>query len=176
MFINKDWVKEKGACTEGFRYFIEHFPEGAEYQSILDVLAKDNQGGYADWLMKHAGRTDAVLEVDGDLEIEGNLFFAGMIKVSGFIKASLRIKAGSSIEAGLDIKAGWGIEAGWGIKAGSSIEAGSDIKAGEGIEAGEDYGIYAGLRIRVSLKAKYALVVAKEMPNNLLLGIFKPRE
>ena len=139
MFITKDWVQEKGACLGGMKYFLEHWPEGAEYQTILDQLAKDNEAGYADWLMEHAGRTDAVMEVQGDLKVEGNIFFAGFIRVSGFLSAGLR------------------------------------IKAGEGIKAGEDFGIYAGLRLRISLKAKYALVVAKEVPKNLLLGIFKPQ-
>ena len=146
MFITLDYLKEKSACGAGQRYFADHFPEGAEYQAVLDVLAKDNQGGYADWLMDNVGKTDAVMEIDGDLEVEGNIFFAGLIKVSGFIKASLRIKAG------------WGIE------------------AGSGIEAGDDYGIYAGLRVRISLKAQYAVVVAKEAPKNLMLGIFKAKE
>ena len=158
MFITLDYLKEKSACGAGQRYFADHFPEGAEYQAVLDVLAKDNQGGYADWLMDNVGKTDAVMEIDGDLEVEGNIFFAGLIKVSGFIKASLRIKAGWGIEAGSGIKAGWGIE------------------AGSGIEAGDDYGIYAGLRVRISLKAQYAVVVAKEAPKNLMLGIFKAKE
>jgi hypothetical protein len=169
MLITLDLLKEKSACHSGQKYFTDHFPvdlfpEGAEYQDVLDQLAKDDEGGYADWLLRNIGKTDAVMEVDGDLEVEGNIFFAGVIKVAGFI------------EAGSGIKAGWGIEAGSGIKAGWGIEAGSGIKAGSGIEAGLDFGIYAGLRVRVSLKAQYAVVIAKEMPKNLLLGIFKPKE
>ena len=60
-----------------------------------------------------------------------------------------------------------------GIRAGEGIEAGEGIKAGSGIEAGSDYGIYAGLSIRISLKAQYALVVAKTKPENILLGEYR---
>ncbi len=89
------------------------------------------------------------------MEVKTSLFFSGTIKVSG----SLRIT--KSLFAGRYIEAGWGIEAGGGIK------------AGWGIEAGENWGIYAGLSVRISYKAKHALVVAKKEPKNLLLGAFK---
>ena len=51
--------------------------------------------------------------------------------------------------------------------------AGGGIKAGEGIEAGGDFGIYAGLSVRLSLKSQYAIVSAKTEPPNIQTGTFK---
>lgn len=47
------------------------------------------------------------------------------------------------------------------------------IYAGRGIQAGDDFGIYAGLRVRVSQKELYAIVSAKVKPNNLVCGVWK---
>ncbi len=49
------------------------------------------------------------------------------------------------------------------------------LVAGEGIKAGEDWGIYVGLSIKISIKAKYVFVIAKTKPKNLLLGEFKKK-
>ena len=151
MKITLDWLKEKNACGEARREFAKRFPEGAEYQDVLDALAAENNFEWAYWLMHAAGPVDTVLEVE-ELTAEASLFFAGKVIVKGAIEV-----------------AKW-------ILAGGGIEAGGGIKAGEGIEAGNDLGIYAGLRLRISLKAEYAVVKAKEMPNNLLLGTFEKRE
>ena len=79
------------------------------------------------------------------------------------IEAGLGIEAGEGIEAGLGIEAGRGIEAGWGIKAGWGIEA------GRGIEAGGEYGIYAGLRVKVTERV-YRTIKAAEKPSNIMCG------
>lgn len=50
------------------------------------------------------------------------------------------------------------------------------IKDGLGIEAGEDYGIFAGLRIKVSRWLKSAIVTAKEKPENLISGFWVGQE
>ena len=78
------------------------------------------------------------------------------------------------IKAGEGIEAGQGIEADCGIEAGESIEAGCGIKAGQGIEAGEDSCIFAGLNINKSKWPIFAVVTAKEKPNNLVSGYWKP--
>ena len=193
MLITLDWLREKGACADAVKRFEETYgQEGAEYQDVLDALAKENNASWASWLIQKAGRTNAVLEVDGDLVVEASIFFSGFIKATGRIaakhlmagwgieagegiKAGGGIKAGEGIEAGGGIEAGEGIKAGGGIEAGEGIKAGWDIEAGWGIEAGGDYGIYAGLRIRISLKSKYALVIANVRPENIVLGEFKER-
>jgi len=184
MFITKENLIEKGACSSGMQWFEQNFPEGGEYQEVLNKLAEQNEIGFAQWGLSQFGRTDTVLEVE-EIDCSASIFFAGsvvvkgLIKVANFLLAGRGIKAGWGIEAGRGIKAGSGIEAGSGIKAGSGIEAGSGIKAGwgieagSGIEAGDDFGIYAGLRVRISLKKEYAVIHAKEEPRNIVCGEYK---
>jgi len=231
MFITKDLLQEKGACQSGTRWFLEKFPNGVDYQDLLNALAAENNIEWAQWVLQNFGKLNAVMEVE-ELTIEGSLFFAGTVIVKGKmkiskwllagegIKAGLGIEAGEGIEAGLgiesdlgikagrgvkavadikagegikagedikaglgieageDIEAGWDIEAGADIKAGLGIEAGADIKAGRGIEAGEDikagedFGIYAGLRLKISHKKRHAIIKAKGCPENIICGEF----
>lgn len=53
------------------------------------------------------------------------------------------------------------------------LAAGEGISAGWGISAGEDFGIYAGIIVKLSLKDKYAVVKARTRPKNLILGTFE---
>ncbi len=140
MKITKELLKEKGACAAGYRDFlkeypVDKYPDGVEYQELLDCCA-EKDFSYGSWLLGAFGKTDEVRKIDGDLIVEKGIIFAGQLEVKGCIEA------GEDIEAGCGIKAGCGIEAGCGIKAGEDIEAGRGIKAGDGIEAG--YGIKAG--------------------------------
>ena len=73
MKITLDWLKEKSSCKDGKEYFAEHFPDGAEYQDVLDHLAEENNVSWACWLMQNAGQTNAVLEVD-ELISENSVF------------------------------------------------------------------------------------------------------
>ena len=151
MKITLEYLKEKQACSDGVVWFSSKFASNeADYQEVLDALAKENRSEWAQWLMQHAGRTDAVLEVKGDLIVEHSIFFSGFIKATGKIAAKF-------------IFSGSGIKAGWGIKAGS------------GIKAGEDFGIFAGLRIRISQRTKYAVITAKEKPNGIICGKWKEK-
>ncbi len=52
MIINKEFLKEKGACIGGLRWFFENFPTGGEYQDVLNKLAEENKG---DCHFEHAG-------------------------------------------------------------------------------------------------------------------------
>ena len=172
MKITKELLREKGACAAGYRDFLKEFPEekypdGVEYQDLLDCCAEKNFS-YGSWLLSEFGRTDDVRRIDGDLITKKSIIFAGRLEVSGIIKA------GWGIEAGEGIKAGWGIEAGKGIKAGWGIEAGKGIKAGWGIEAGCKFGIYAGLRVRIT--SEYRKIIAKTKPENIMCGEFVEAE
>ena len=172
MKITTELLKEKQACTEGVEKFIEHFPSGeAEYQDVLDKLAELNDTSNADWLLKTIGKTDAVLELDGNVE-RASLFFAGSIKVTGFLKVDFHLVAGSGIEAVDGIEAGCGIKAGDGIEAGWGIKSGWGIKAGDGIKAGSDFGIFAGLCILLNYWSIDAKVSAKTKPENLVSGFW----
>ena len=196
MKVTTRLLQEKQACSSWIEKFIQYFPSGeAEYQDVLDKLAELNDAINAKWLLKTIGKTDAVLEIDGNIE-RTNIFFAGAIKATGSIKVGLFLLAGGGIEAGGGIKAGWGInagggieadggikarcdiEAGWDIKAGWSIEAGWGIKAGGGIKAGDcikaggAFGVFAGLGIRLDRWRIDAKVSAKTKPENLVSGFW----
>ena len=154
MKITKELLKEKGACAAGYRDFlkeypVDKYPDGVEYQELLDCCAEKNFS-YGSWLLGAFGETGEVRKIEEDLIVEKGIIFAGQLEVKGCIKA------------------GWGIEAGWGIKAGWGIEA------GRGIEAGCEYGIYAGLRCRVTNKT-LRKIIAKERPENIMCGEFEEK-
>ena len=148
MKITKELLREKGACAAGYRDFLKEFPEekypdGVEYQDLLDCCAEKNFS-YGSWLLSEFGRTDDVRRIDGDLITKKSIIFAGRLEVSGIIKA------------------------GWGIEAGEGIEAGWDI------EAGYEFGIYAGLRVRIT--SEYRKIIAKTKPENIMCGEFVEAE
>ena len=145
MLITIDWLKEKGACAESLLAFKHRFPNGAEYQEVLDALAAEDRYDWGSWLLRVGGNTNAILEVD-ELITEASIFFAGKIIVKGILKTTKWLLSGGGIEAGESIEAGW------------------------------DFGIYAGLKIRISLKSQYAIVRAKTEPKDLLLGTFEKIE
>ena len=155
--ITRDMIKAKGAFPAGYREFCKTFPEedypdGVEYQKILDRCAENGRDSYASWLVYTFGKTTDVRKIEGDYISEKSIFVCGRLEVTG------KISCIGSIEAGDGIKAGRGIEAGWGIKAGC------------GIEAGENFGIYAGLSVRLDSNDRQ--VKAKQKPINLICGEF----
>jgi hypothetical protein len=170
MEITLEWLQEKNADQAFQDRFADVFGEsGADYQAVLDYLAADDYAQWARWLMSAAGPTDKVMRITGDLITEKSIFYSGSILVTGEIKSKY-------LFAGEGIKAGMGIEAGTGIKAGWGIEAGRGIKAGDGIKAGEDWGIYAGVKLRLSLKKGYATIKASSAPANICCGQYVGRE
>ena len=172
MKITKELLKEKGACVDGYRDFlkeypVDKYPDGVEYQELLDCCAEKNFS-YGSWLLGKFGKTDEVRKIDGDLIVEKGIIFAGQLEAKGCIEAGWGIKAGCSIKTSCGIKAGDGIEAGYNIKAGCGIEA------GDGIEVGDEFGIYAGLCCRVTNKT-LRKIIAKERPENIMCGEFEEK-
>ena len=160
MKLTKELLKEKGACAAGYRDFlkeypVDKYPDGVEYQELLDCCAEKNFS-YGSWLLGAFGKTDEVRKIGGDLIAEKGIIFAGQLEAEGCIKA------------------GWGIEAGEGIEAGWGIEAGLGIEAGEGIKAGDEYGIYAGLRCSITNKT-LRKIIAKKRPENIMCGEFEEK-
>ena len=155
--ITRDMIKAKGACASGYREFCkafpkEAYPDGVEYQEILDRCAENGRDSYASWLVYTFGKTTDVRKIEGDYISEKSIFVCGRLEVTG------KISCIGSIEAGDGIEAGWGIKAGWGIE------------AGDGIKAGENFGIYAGLIVRLDSNDRQ--VKAKQKPINLICGEF----
>ena len=147
MQITKEQLKAWNACDDGYALFESHFPEGhAEYQTILNTLADEDFPDYANWLMDRAGCDEhAVIEIDA-ITNRKHFFAAGSI----VIKASAVVT--------------------WTLRAGGSIEAGDGIEAGGSIEAGNGFGVFAGLRSRLTDWPVSARVIAKTKPNNLVSG------
>ncbi len=186
-YITKELLKQHSPCIDGYRWFCENYPNGGKYQEILDKLCADNRFNDACWLLDEMGATTDELEIN-TLEDDNKLIcFAGSvivenrikvesIRVGGGIKAGWYIKAGEGINASWYIKAGEDIVAGGDIKAGWGIKAGGDIKAGGYIEAGNDYGIYAGLNVRLSEQEQYGYITAKEKPENIMCGNWKEED
>ena len=149
MKITKELLKDKGACAAGYRDFlkeypVDKYPDGVEYQELLDCCAEKNFS-YGSWLLDAFGKTDDVRKIEGDLIVEKGIIFAGRLEVKGCIKA------------------------------GEGIEAGLGIEAGEGIEAGCGYGIYAGLRCRITNKT-LRKIIAKKRPENIMCGEFEEKK
>lgn len=74
MKITKELLKEKGACAAGYRDFlkkypVDKYPDGVEYQELLDCCAEKNFS-YGSWLLGAFGKTDEVRKIDGDLIVE----------------------------------------------------------------------------------------------------------
>ena len=150
--ITLRYLREIGACAEGRSEFEKHFPEGGEYQEVLDKCAEEGRMDFAIWLLHKVGPTDDVRTYEDQVnDVNMSICFAGtLVFEKGAIAKS--------------IKAGWGIEAGGGIKAGWGIEAGG------GIKAGCEYGIFAGIRIKIKDWSCFAKVSAQSKPKNLISG------
>ena len=98
MKITKELLKEKGACAAGYRDFlkeypVDKYPDGVEYQELLDCCA-EKDFRYGSWLLGAFGKTDEVRKIDGDLIVEKGIIFAGRLEVKGCIKAGDGIKSG----------------------------------------------------------------------------------
>ena len=198
--ITLDYLRELGACLDGQREFKRAFPDGGGYQEVLDRCAEEGRIDFASWLFSKIGPTEDVRIFENEILDENKkLFFAGNmdfkrsvfvrsifagygIRAGYGIQAGYGIRAGESIRAGYGIQAGYGIRAGCGIRAGESIQAGygiqagCGIRAGESIQAGDDFGVFAGLNIKIPLWEKYAVVSAIEKPKNLRSGFWVPQK
>ena len=48
--ITKERVKRCDACTEGFRWFLQKFPQGGDFLEVFDALQADKRYDDAAWL------------------------------------------------------------------------------------------------------------------------------
>ena len=53
----RQFVRQKNPCADGFRWFMRHFQEGADYQPLLDALVA-------------AGRVSGCLLADGSVRAD----------------------------------------------------------------------------------------------------------
>ena len=144
--ITLAYLKELGACRIGQREFQKAFPDGGEYQEVLDRCAKEGQIDFGLWLLAHVGTTEDVRVYEDTVNSPGEyIMFAG----------SVEFKAGANVRF---------------LAAGGDIEAGGEIKSVLG------YGIYAGVSVPVKDWYRFAVVSAKAKPEYLLSGHWKPLE
>lgn len=100
-FITLEYLKELGACRDGQRAFSEAFPEGGEYQAVLDRCAEEDRLDFAGWLLTHVGPTSDIRTYESELNApDKNIVFAGTLLFRENVKMK-SIAAGGSIEAGL---------------------------------------------------------------------------
>ena len=52
--ITKDRVKAWRACSDGYRWFLDNFPEGGAFADVHKALIEDRRGSDADWLVGKA--------------------------------------------------------------------------------------------------------------------------
>ncbi len=52
--ITKDRVKAWSACSHGYRWFLNKFPEGGAFADVHKALIEDKRGSDADWLVGKA--------------------------------------------------------------------------------------------------------------------------
>ena len=111
-FITLDYLKQLGACREGQREFQRVFPDGGEYQAILDRCADEDRADFGSWLLNHVGATNDVRIYEEKIDAPNRgIIFAGDIKLKSganvkFLFSGHSIKAGedSCVFAGLNIK------------------------------------------------------------------------
>lgn len=142
--ITLAYLKELGACRDGQRAFQKEFPDGGEYQEVLDRCAEGGRLDFGYWLLDRIGPTEDVRTYEDVMDKpQCGIIFAGRIE----------FKLGATIKF---------------------IASGCGIEAGEGIKAGEDFCVFAGLRVRKSLWEFSATVSASTKPRNLISGYWKP--
>jgi len=54
LIISKEWLKPKNPCAEGYRWYLEKFPQGASFGVIYRALRSDARYADADWLVDAA--------------------------------------------------------------------------------------------------------------------------
>ncbi|EJX1217827.1 hypothetical protein ODG39_003215, partial [Salmonella enterica] len=51
LLITKEQLKKWHACTEGYRWFLDKFPQGGVYTNVRDALTADGRYDDARWLV-----------------------------------------------------------------------------------------------------------------------------
>lgn len=131
MKITQTQLIDCQAPSDMHQWFINRFFEdNADYQEVLNALAKDDRPDDAHWLMDTAGAIEEPYCIDGFCENPKHLFVAGTLIVSGSVHIKGWIRAGKNIESEKSISADCGITAGCGIQSGGSLRSKGAIKAG----------------------------------------------
>lgn len=58
LIISKEWLKPKNPCADGYRWYLEKFPQGASFGVVYRALRGDARYSDADWLVDAATTGD----------------------------------------------------------------------------------------------------------------------
>lgn len=157
-----DFIRTKGPCAAGFRWYLRHHDGGAAYQDVLDALVAAGRVSDACWLLDQIGPTTTLLQVD--VLCADAVVFAGTIEARRGIDVGTLLRAGRSIRSGASLFAGEAVVAGDDLRAGGFIRCGGrvEVKGNALAEAGLDAGgslqcggqFRAGSRVSVSGPAR----------------------
>jgi hypothetical protein len=147
MDFTKDLVRSKSPCAEGFRWYVRHRRDGADYQEVLDALVDAGRVDDACWLLDKFGQTSAVLKLDqldcsalvfaGTLEVDGSAEVQTVLRAGGSIRCGGTIRAGHAIVAGDALRAAGGVHCDGEIQCEGSLVAGGHVRLGGGLRAGD---------------------------------------
>ena len=72
LMVTKERVKGWSACTDGYRWFLEKFPQGGEFAEVYAALQADKRYDDSGWLLDHVfGELDTGKKVQQTVKISG---------------------------------------------------------------------------------------------------------
>ena len=72
LMVTKDRVKGWSACADGYRWFLEKFPQGGEFAEVYAALQADKRYEDSGWLLDHVfGELDAAEKVRQTVKVSG---------------------------------------------------------------------------------------------------------
>ena len=107
MDLSKKTIRSKHPCSSGFRWFLKHTPQGADYQYLIDTLLAEGRVTDALWLVDQFGPVRDKLVIDSldsdavvaarDLDIAGNLHSDTVLRVAGALHVRNSVRVGGDI-------------------------------------------------------------------------------
>lgn len=154
VLLTTSLIKGKSPCADGFRRYLRHYADAADYQHVLDSLVAAGRADDACWLLEQIGPTSAVLEVDAlsadYLVFAGTIVARSSIEIGSMLRAGRAIRCGGGLRAGT-IVAGTDVRTSAGIRCDGALMAGGDVDAGWSIAAGGQLRCGGKLRVRADL-------------------------
>jgi predicted acyltransferase (DUF342 family) len=127
MDFTTDFLRAKGPCAAGFRWYLRHQQPTSGYQHVLDALVDAGRIDDACWLLDQLGPTNTLLEVDR-LDAEA-VVFAGTIRVRRGIDVGGLLRAGRSISCEGGAIAARAIVAGGDVITTGALESAGPLRA-----------------------------------------------
>lgn len=134
MDFTTHFLRAKGPCASGFRWYLRHQERLGGYQQVLDALVEGGRIEDACWLLDQFGPTHAVLDVEF-LHADA-VVFAGTIRARRGIEVGDLLRAGRSIECGGNIVSASHVMAGDQVCARGAVRAAGRLVAGGRLRAG----------------------------------------